>query len=151
MHRERKEKMNAQSVVIWYESGSCDDVSAPDLAFENGFVFASEFVDVSDPDSGIWWERDCLYVDPEAEETSDDNETMSMVHNRFCIASAETLSSAVQVDVHGQTVLVRDREHATTKCGLVSVFMREREADEDPEGTADDDELSSVLGEDDGF
>lgn len=142
--------MNGQSVVIWYESGSCDDVSAPDLAFENGFVFASEFVDVSDPDSGIWWERDCLYADPEADTPTGDEETMSVVHNRFCIASAETLASAVQVDVHGQTVLVRDRASATTKCGLVSVFMRERETDDDTEGTTEEDELSSVLGEEDG-
>ena len=140
--------MNGQNVVVWYESGSCDDVSAPELSFESGYIIESEYVDVSDPDTGIWWERDCLYVDPEADAPTGDDEVMSIVHNRFCIASAEMLSSAVQVDVHGKTVLVRDRSIATTKCGLVNVFLRDGEED-DAEASDDGDELTSVLGVED--
>ena len=130
--------MSAQSVVIWYESGSCEEITAPDLSFEAGYVIQSEYVDVSDIDRGIWWERTCVYQSPEGDAGEEaEADAMRYVHRSVCVATPDALSRAVLVEVHGQTVFERD-DTAGTKCGLKNILTSIKPDNDFQKGTADE-------------
>ena len=57
--------MNSTEVVVWFE-GSCTTFGAPEMSLSSGFVHDDNTVDWGDPDDGIYWERACVYMSPDA-------------------------------------------------------------------------------------
>lgn len=49
--------MNTSSLRIYYETGCIDEVHMPDPSFESGVALQREYLDISNPDDGIFLDR----------------------------------------------------------------------------------------------
>lgn len=96
--------MNTSAIRIWYDNGSVDEVHLPDPAFENGVVIQREYIDFSNPDSGIFVERS--YVGEQ--DGGEGSEPFRVLVERTMVVSPEELSHALLVQSHGVEVLRRE-------------------------------------------
>lgn len=106
--------MNTSRIMIWYESGSVEEVHLQDPPYDAGACIQREYIDVSDPDEGIFIER--VYID--SGEAQDGNAEYRELMPRTQVVSPDNLASAVYVEVNGVGALRRDL-NASSKCGLV--------------------------------
>lgn len=105
--------MNNSRAVIWYETGSVEEVHLQDPPYEVGACIQREYFDVSDPDKGIFVDR--MYIDSgDAIDGEDDYRELT---KRIQVISPDNLASAISVEIHGIEVLRRDPS-ARADCGL---------------------------------
>lgn len=105
--------MNNTRAIIWYESGSVEEVHLQDPPYEVGACVQREYLDVSDPDKGIFIER--VYID--AGDAMDGEGGYRELTRRIQVVSPDNLASAISVEAHGIEVLRRDPS-ARAECGL---------------------------------
>lgn len=120
---------NDLNIKIVYETGSFEVITSPDVSFGDDFCHQSEYVDLSDPDAGIFWERSAVFLSDPGDLDSDDPELVAAarnpwraIHQRTCVVPPENLAVAAAVFVCGVRALVR-MPRADTKCGLVNVLL----------------------------
>lgn len=106
--------MNTSSIIVWYETGSCDEIHMPDPPYDAGAAIQREYIDVSDPDKGIFVER--TYIDYSGKSTGDIGPYRVLL-DRVMVLSPDELATALSVSVHGMEVLRRGSD-ARTACGL---------------------------------
>lgn len=119
---------NSSSIHIIYESGSQAIWTAPDLSFADGYIIQGEYIDVSDIDNGLFWDRYC-YLDDESV-TGDCEDPLYHTHQRVCIQRGEDLAHAVLIEINGIETFVRD-PRATTRCGLLNTMLYVEESPEE--------------------
>ena len=109
--------MNSSNLIVWYESGSCDEFHMPDPPYDTGVALQREYVDVANPDEGIFLERSYMsFSDDDPAKEVLDKPQMSL-YSRTMIVSPDELEAALSVDLHGIEVLRRD-PMSRNKCGL---------------------------------
>lgn len=109
--------MNNSNLIVWYESGSCDEFHMPDPPYDTGVALQREYVDVANPDEGIFLERSYMsFSDDDPAKEVLDKPQMSL-YSRTMIVSPDELEAALSVDLHGIEVLRRD-PMSRNKCGL---------------------------------
>ncbi|MBQ9005798.1 MAG: hypothetical protein IJ092_05430, partial [Atopobiaceae bacterium] len=65
---------NDLNIKIVYETGSFEVITSPDVSFSDDFCHQSEYVDLSNPDEGIFWERSAVFLSDDSDPDSDDPE-----------------------------------------------------------------------------
>lgn len=105
--------MNNSRAVIWYETGSVEEVHLQDPPYEVGACVQREYFDVSDPDKGIFVDR--MYID--SGDAIDGEDGYRELTKRIQVISPDNLASAISVEIHGIEVLRRDPS-AKADCGL---------------------------------
>lgn len=111
--------MNTSSIVIWYDTGSCDEIHLLDPSYSEGATLMREYIDVTDPDEGIFVER--TYIAPEdAEEAAQEGIGYRQLVARNRVVGPGELEAALLVLIHGVPVL-RRQEGAKAECGLAVV------------------------------
>ena len=109
--------MNSMGIVVWYESGAVEEISAPELSYQDGYVIQDEFVDATDPDRGVWWERSCIFDTAEK-----DDGDLKILHKRSCVLPPEVMPNVIAVEVRGVVILKRVAG-AKSPTGLVNVIQ----------------------------
>ncbi len=109
--------MNNSNLIIWYESGSCDEIHLPDPPFDAGVAVQREYIDIANPDEGIFLERSYMSLsdDDPAREVID--KPQLSLYSRTLIVGPDELDVALSVFLHGIEVLRRD-PMSKNKCGL---------------------------------
>ena len=120
---------NDMSVTVLYGTGSIEVITAPDLGYSDGFVIQDEYVDISNPDNGIFWDRNAIDADNDADvDATDPDERdkalnpFGQVHQRICVVSPEVMGVVEAVYVRGILALVRD-PNSSNACGLTNVLI----------------------------
>ena len=136
---------NSSSIRVIYATGSQQIWTAPDLSFADGYVLQSEFIDVSDIDAGIFWNRFCILNDETI--TEPDADPWWDTHQRICVITGDMLANAVLVEINGMETFIRD-PRATTRCGLLNVMLEKPEEESEAETyeLEDEDEHAPVTG-----
>ena len=93
--------MNTSSLRIYYETGCIDEVHMPDPSFESGVALQREYLDISNPDNGIFLDRS--YKMP-----GGDNDEYRELCDRMLVVSSDDLERALLVESHGLALLTRD-------------------------------------------
>lgn len=109
--------INQSSIEVFYESGCVQRIHLPDPSFPDGYVLLREFIDISDPDEGVWVDREYLV---EGEQGGPG--AFAPVIERTRVLSPEELEAAVLVQVQGRDALRREPD-APARCGLANVHL----------------------------
>ena len=109
--------MNTSSLRIYYETGCIDEVHMPDPSFESGVSLQREYLDISNPDNGIFLDRS--YKMP-----GGDNDEYRELSDRMLVVSSNDLARALLVESHGLALLTRD-PLSDFDCGL-SITLPDR-------------------------
>lgn len=140
------------SIVLLYQTGSIETITAPDLSYSDGFVIQSEYVDMSNLDRGIFWDRNAIDADHSGDVDSKDPDEIAralnpfgQVHQRVCVAPPETLQYVEAVYVKGTLALVRD-PRSPFKCGLLNVLVEEMRGSDDDGIDEDSVERAGAFG-----
>lgn len=115
---------NDMRVWIMYESGCTEIITAPDVGYSDGYCFQSEFVDISDPDTGIFWERSFVPMDDERDASGPEPDPWRVLHQRTMVVTPQMMPSVLAVKVSDVLSLVRHPE-ATASCGLLNVAIEQ--------------------------
>lgn len=109
--------MNSSNIIVWYETGCCDEFHIPDPPYDTGVAVQREYIDVTDPDEGIFLERSYMsFSDDDPEREIVEKPQMSL-YSRTLLVGPDELCSALSVAIHGVEVLRRDPV-AGSRCGL---------------------------------
>lgn len=109
--------MNNSNIIVWYETGCCDEFHIPDPPYDTGVAVQREYIDVTDPDQGIFLERSYMsFSDDDPDREIVEKPQMSL-YSRTLLVRPDELCSALSVDIHGIEVLRRD-SLASARCGL---------------------------------
>lgn len=109
--------MNTSSLRIYYETGCIDEVHMPDPSYESGVALQREYLDISNPDNGIFLDRS--YKMP-----GGDNDEYRELCDRMLVVSPDDLARALLVESHGLALLTRD-PLSDFECGL-SITLPDR-------------------------
>ncbi len=109
--------MNTSSLRIYYETGCIDEVHMPDPSYESGVALQREFIDISNPDKGIYLERSYKMPDGDGDEYRE-------LCDRMLLVASTDLARALLVESHGLALLTRD-PLSDFECGL-SITLPDR-------------------------
>ena len=130
---------NDLNIKIVYETGSFEVITSPDVSFSDDFCHQSEYVDLSNPDEGIFWERSAVFLSDDSDPDSDDPEEAKAarnpwraIHQRTCVVPPENLAVAAAVFVCGVRALVR-MPGSGNECGLKNVLLESMVGSDDDE------------------
>lgn len=120
---------NDMNIKIVYESGNFEVITAPDLSFNDDICFQNEYVDLNNPDEGIFWERAVIRnSDTNRLGSADPTEAAAaldpwrVIHQRTRVVKSENLRDAAAVFVCGVLALAR-MPGADSECGLKNVLL----------------------------
>ena len=120
---------NDQNIKLFYETGNVETITAPDLSYIDDYCFQSEYVDISQPDEGIFWERSVVFLSDRAGMDPDDPEAVAkaqnpwrVLHQRTCVVPPQNMDYVVAVFVNGIRALVR-MPGSPNRCGLVNILL----------------------------
>ena len=120
---------NDMNVKVVYLTGAMETITAPDLSVDEDFGFQSEFVDVTSPDDGVFWERSYVALSNADTVDSENEEEARRARNpwarlrqRTCVVPPENMDCVAAIFVGGVLALVR-KPDATTSCGLENVLL----------------------------
>lgn len=122
---------NDMAVTVLYSTGSMETITAPDLSYSDGYVIQDEYVDISNPDNGVFWDRNAVDADHAADVDATDPDELDMalnpfgqVHQRICVVSPEVMALVEAIYIRGVLALVRDPS-STYGCGLSNVLVEQ--------------------------
>lgn len=109
--------MNNSNIIVWYETGCCDEFHIPDPPYDTGVAVQREYIDVTDPDQGIFLERSYMSFSDDDPDCEIVEKPQMSLYSRTLLVRPDELACALSVDIHGVEVLRRDPT-AKARCRL---------------------------------